>query len=152
MHSVARTPRPLGVHVTEYKFPTRGVQGQWRQTLTPTPSSASEPDRHTVCRGRTGHELKSYKPYVPRETGIRRHAPPGISGVRATEYQFPFRGSYLRTQVSLSWRDELQRHGPRGIAGDCVAQRKFRRGNLCTGARLPSNETGSTKDPLMYEE
>ena len=71
---------------------------------------------------------------------------------RATEYQFPFRGSCLRTQVSLSWRDELQRHGPRGIAGDCVAERKFRRGDLCTGARLPSNETGSTKDPLMYEE
>ena len=68
--------------------------------------------------------------------------PPGISGVRATEYKFPFRGSCLRTQVSLSWRDELQRHGPRGIAGDCVAERKFRRGNLCSGARRASNEAG----------
>ena len=38
--------------------------------------------------------------------------PPGLSGVCATEYKFPFRGSCLRTQVSLSWRDELQRHGP----------------------------------------
>ena len=36
--------------------------------------------------------------------------PPGISGVRATEYKILFRGSCLRTQVSLSWRDELQRH------------------------------------------
>ena len=33
--------------------------------------------------------------------------PPRLSGVRATEYKFPFRGSCLRTQVSLSWRDEL---------------------------------------------
>ena len=44
---------------------------------------------------------------------------PGLSGVRATKYKFPFRGFCLRTQVFLSWRDELQRHGPRGIAGDC---------------------------------
>ena len=26
-----------GVRVTEYRFPTRGVQGRWRQALTPTP-------------------------------------------------------------------------------------------------------------------
>ena len=39
--------------------------------------------------------------------------------------QVPFWGSWLRTQVSLSWRDELQRHGPRGIAGDCVANASF---------------------------
>ena len=54
----------------------------------------------------------------------------------------PFWGSWLRTQVSLSWRDELQRHGPRGIAGDCVAERKYRRGDLCSGARRGSNEAG----------
>ena len=134
-------PGLSGVHVTEYKFPTRGVQGRWRQTLTPTPSSASEPDRHTVCRGRTGDVLKSYEPYVPRETGIRRHAPPGISGVRATEYKLLFRGSCLRTQVSLSWKEELQRHGPWVITGDCVAERKFRRGDLCSGVRQASNGT-----------
>ena len=68
--------------------------------------------------------------------------PAGISGVRATEYKFPFRCSCLRTQVSLSWRDELQRHGPRGIAGDRVAELKFRRGDLCSGARRGSNEAG----------
>ena len=78
--------------------------------------------------------------------------PPGISGVRATEYKLLFRGSCLRTQVSLSWRDELQRHGPRGIAGDCVAERKFRRGDLCSGARRTSNEVGSTGGPLKNEE
>ena len=59
--------------------------------------------------------------------------PIGILGVRATEYKFPFRGLCLRTQVSLSWRDELQRHGPRGIAGDCVAERKFRRETYVLG-------------------
>ena len=26
-----------GVRVTEYRFPTRGVQGRWRRTQTPTP-------------------------------------------------------------------------------------------------------------------
>ena len=67
---------------------------------------------------------------------------PGLSGVRATKYKFPFRGLCLRTQVFLSWRDELQRHGPRGIAGDCVAERKFRRGDLCSEARRASNEAG----------
>ena len=51
--------------------------------------------------------------------------------------QVPFWGSWLRTQVSLSWRDELQRHGPRGIAGGCVAERKFRRGDLCSGPTKP---------------
>ena len=78
--------------------------------------------------------------------------PPGLSGVRATEYKFPFRGSCLRTQVSLSWRDELQRHGPRGIAGDCVAERKYRRGDLCSGARRPSNEAGPTTARLTDQE
>ena len=67
---------------------------------------------------------------------------PGLSGVRATKYKFPFRGLCLRIQVFLYWRDELQRHGPRGIAGDCVAERKFRRGDLCSGARRASNEAG----------
>ena len=62
---------------------------------------------------------------------------PGLSGVRATKYKFPFRGFCLRTQVFLSWRDELQRHGPRGIAGGCVAERKFRRGDLCSGPTKP---------------
>ena len=75
--------------------------------------------------------------------------PPGLSGVRATEYKFPFRGSCLRTQVSLSWRDELQRHGPRGIAGDCVAERKFRRGDLCSGARRASNEAGYFNEQIL---
>ena len=50
---------------------------------------------------------------------------PGLSGVRATKYKFPFRGLCLRTQGFLYWRDELQRHGPQGIAGDCVAERSF---------------------------
>ena len=66
--------------------------------------------------------------------------------------QVPFWGSWLRTQVSLSWRDELQRHGPRGIAGDCVAERKYRRGDLCSGARRPSNEAGSTTARLTDQE
>ena len=77
---------------------------------------------------------------------------PELSGVRATKYKFPFRGLCLRTQVFLYWRDELQRHGPRGIAGVCVAERKFRRGDLCSGARRPSNGAGSTTAPLMDEE
>ena len=75
--------------------------------------------------------------------------PPGISGVRATEYKILFRGSCLRTQVSLSWRDELQRHGPRGIAGDRVAERKFRRGDLCSGARRASNEAGYLNEQTL---
>ena len=75
--------------------------------------------------------------------------PPGISGVRATEYKILFRGSCLRTQVSLSWRDELQRRGPRGIAGDCVAERKFRRRS---GAQRTSNKAGSTGDPSVNGE
>ena len=78
--------------------------------------------------------------------------PLGISGVRATEYKFPWRGLCLRTQVSLSWRDELQRHGRRGIAGDCAAERKFRRGNLCSGAQRTTNKAGSTADPLVNGE
>ena len=49
-------PGLSGVRVTEYKFPARGVQGRWRQTLTPAPPSTSEPDRHTVCRGRKGNQ------------------------------------------------------------------------------------------------
>ena len=63
--------------------------------------------------------------------------------------QVPFWGSWLRTQVSLSWRDELQRYGPRGIAGDCVAERKFRRGDLCSGARRASNEAGYFNEQIL---
>ena len=75
--------------------------------------------------------------------------PPGISGVRATEYKFPFRGSCRRTQVSLSWRDELQRHGPRGLAGGSAAERKYHRGDRCPGARRASTQTKSlNKLPL----
>ena len=66
--------------------------------------------------------------------------------------QVPFWGSWLRTQVSLSWRDELQGHGRRGIAGDCVAERKFRRGDLCSGAQRTSNKAGSTADPSVNGE
>ena len=73
----------------------------------------------------------------------------GVFGVGATEYKFPFRCSCLSTQVSLSWRDELQRYGPRGIAGDCVAERKFRRGDLCSGARRASNEAGYPNEQTL---
>ena len=75
--------------------------------------------------------------------------PPGISGVRATEYKFPWRGLCLRTQVSLSWRDELQRHGPRGLAGGSAADRKCHRGDRFPGARRASTQTRSlNKLPL----
>ena len=58
-------------------------------------------------------------------------------------------GSWLRTQVSLSWRDELQRHGPLGIAGDRVAERKFRSGDLCSGARRALNEAGYLNEQTL---
>ena len=75
--------------------------------------------------------------------------PAGISGVRATESKFPFRSLCRRTQVSLSWRDELQRHGPRGLAGGSAAERKYRRGDCCPGARRASTQTKSlNKLPL----
>ena len=76
-------PEFSGVHVTEYKSPTREVQDRWRQTQH-HPSSASEPDRHTVCRGRKVNNNRRYindtglnptKPYEPRETCIGWHGP-----------------------------------------------------------------------------
>ena len=48
--------------------------------------------------------------------------PPGISGVRATEYKFPFGGSCRGTQVSLSWRDELSETRPPGKLRETVSR------------------------------
>ena len=74
------------------------------------PLSASEPDRHTVCRGRKVNNNRRYiNDTGLKPTNLMSHerlalggTHPGISGVRVTEYRFPTRGvqgRWRRTQT-----------------------------------------------------
>ena len=124
----------------------RGVQGRWRRTLTPTPPSALEPcrytDRQAHCSAGNGavnnNRIESNKTlWATRDLHSAARTPPEVQesvlqstrfsfGVRASGHRFPCPGG-------TSFRDTA----PRGIAGDCVAERKFRRGDLCSGPTKP---------------
>ena len=55
LHSVARTPRTFGSPCYGIQVSHPGGTGSVETDSNTSPPSASEPDRHTVCRGRKGN-------------------------------------------------------------------------------------------------
>ena len=139
MHSVARTPRTFG-------SPCYGIQVSQGRPLfwcTKNVEQGRVNCRSLSERGMTGAE-KSYNLMCRKRLAFGGTHPPGISGVRATEYKFPFRSSCL-TLCAVRYLD-LAARTPPAFQESELPNPSFLFGVRAAGRRFPCPGGTSFRD------